>query len=203
MKVESYSVCPLWLQCFTPPLSVCKASNFSISLPNILLLLVFPPSPVLLPLPHLVPPPSFLHLLFLPCPPPPTTSPLLICVKWCLIVILICISLRIQVTLVRNMPANAGDIRDMGSISGVRKIPWRRAWKPTPVFLSAESHGQKSLVGYIESIGSHRVRHDWSDLAHTRICDVKYLFLCKETFFFFQALSALFHYMKLSNKAKQ
>ena len=30
----------------------------------------------------------------------------------------------------------------------VRKIPWRRAWEPTPVFLSGESHGQRSLVGY-------------------------------------------------------
>ena len=30
----------------------------------------------------------------------------------------------------------------------VGKIPWRRAWQPTPVFLSGESHGQRSLVGY-------------------------------------------------------
>ena len=30
----------------------------------------------------------------------------------------------------------------------VRKIPWRGAWQPTPVFLPAESHGQKNLVGY-------------------------------------------------------
>ena len=28
------------------------------------------------------------------------------------------------------------------------KIPWRRKWQPTPVFLPGESHGQKSLVGY-------------------------------------------------------
>ena len=28
------------------------------------------------------------------------------------------------------------------------KIPWRRAWLPTPVFLPGESHGQRSLVGY-------------------------------------------------------
>ena len=27
----------------------------------------------------------------------------------------------------------------------VRKIPWRRAWQPTPVFLPEESHGQRSL----------------------------------------------------------
>ena len=28
------------------------------------------------------------------------------------------------------------------------KIPWRRAWQPTPVFLPEESHGQRSLVGH-------------------------------------------------------
>jgi len=28
------------------------------------------------------------------------------------------------------------------------KIPWRRAWQPTPVFLPGKSHGQKSLVGH-------------------------------------------------------
>ena len=26
----------------------------------------------------------------------------------------------------------------------VRKIPWRRAWQPTPVFLPGESYGQRS-----------------------------------------------------------
>ena len=30
----------------------------------------------------------------------------------------------------------------------VRKIPWRRKWQPTPVFLLGKSHGQKSLAGY-------------------------------------------------------
>jgi len=28
------------------------------------------------------------------------------------------------------------------------KIPWRREWLLTPVFLPGESHGQKSPVGY-------------------------------------------------------
>ena len=28
------------------------------------------------------------------------------------------------------------------------KIPWRRAWQPTPVFLPGESLGQRSQVGY-------------------------------------------------------
>ena len=29
----------------------------------------------------------------------------------------------------------------------VRKIPWRRTWQPTPIFLPGKSHGQRSLAG--------------------------------------------------------
>ena len=55
-----------------------------------------------------------------------------------------------QVALVvKNSSATAGDISDVGSTLGFRKIPWRRAWQPTPVFLPGESHGQSSLTGYI------------------------------------------------------
>ena len=32
--------------------------------------------------------------------------------------------------------------------TGVKKIPLRRKWQPTPVFLPGESHGQRSLAGY-------------------------------------------------------
>ena len=42
----------------------------------------------------------------------------------------------------------------------VRKIPWRRAGEPTPVFLPGESQGQRSLLGY--SPWGCRVRHDWA-----------------------------------------
>ena len=35
-----------------------------------------------------------------------------------------------------------------GFSSWVRRIPWRRAQQPTPVFLPREAHGQKRLVGY-------------------------------------------------------
>ena len=41
----------------------------------------------------------------------------------------------------------------------VRKIPWRRKWQPTPVFLPGESHGQRSLVGY-SPWGHKRVGHN-------------------------------------------
>ena len=30
----------------------------------------------------------------------------------------------------------------------VGKIPWRRAWQPTPVLLPGKSHGQRRLAGY-------------------------------------------------------
>ena len=30
----------------------------------------------------------------------------------------------------------------------VGKIPWRREWQPTPVFLPGEFHGQRTLEGY-------------------------------------------------------
>ena len=62
--------------------------------------------------------------------------------------------------MVKNLPASAVDVRDTGSIPGLERFPWRRAWQPTPVFLPGESHGQRSLAGYIESIGLLRVRHD-------------------------------------------
>ena len=35
-----------------------------------------------------------------------------------------------------------------GGSMWVRKIPWRRAWQPTPIFLPGEFYGQGSLVGY-------------------------------------------------------
>jgi len=38
--------------------------------------------------------------------------------------------------------------RKHGFSPWVGKIPWKRAWQPTPLFLPGESHGQISLVGY-------------------------------------------------------
>ena len=38
--------------------------------------------------------------------------------------------------------------RRPGFVSWVRKIPWRREWQPTPVFLPGEFQGQRILVGY-------------------------------------------------------
>ena len=41
-------------------------------------------------------------------------------------------------TVVKNMPANAGDARDVGSIPGMGRS---RKWQPTPVFLPGKFHG--------------------------------------------------------------
>ena len=48
--------------------------------------------------------------------------------------------------MVKNLPANAGDLRDMGLSPGSGRSPEGRAWQLTPVFLSGECLGQKSLV---------------------------------------------------------
>ena len=41
---------------------------------------------------------------------------------------------------VKNPPANAGDVKRHGFDLWVGKIPWRRKWQPTPVFLPGESY---------------------------------------------------------------
>ena len=72
-----------------------------------------------------------------------------------------------QVALVvKNPPASTGDNKKHGFNPWVGKIPWRRAWQPTPVFLPWESH-LTGEPGGLQSMESHRVRHDWSDLAQS------------------------------------
>ena len=64
------------------------------------------------------------------------------------------------VLVVKNLSANAGDIKRLGFDPWVGKIPWRRAWRPTPVFLPGESLGQRSLAGYpgVHSVAKSRTR---------------------------------------------
>ena len=46
-------------------------------------------------------------------------------------------------SVVKNLPASAGDAVDVG------KIPWRRKWQPHSGILAwKKSRGQRSLVGY-------------------------------------------------------
>ena len=78
-----------------------------------------------------------------------------------------------EALVVKNPPANARDTRDAGSMPG-REDPleegtanhssilaWRIPWTEGP--------------GGLQSIGSERVRHDWSDLArmHTLSSDTR------------------------------
>ena len=62
-------------------------------------------------------------------------------------------------SVVKNPPAYAGDLDNMGSVPGVRKIPWRRKGQPTPVFLPGKAHGQGNLMGY-SPWGHKRARHN-------------------------------------------
>ena len=55
------------------------------------------------------------------------------------------------------------------SLSLFTFMHWRRKWQPTPVFLPGESQGRGSLVGC--RLWSHRVGHDWSDLAAVAAAD--------------------------------
>ena len=50
----------------------------------------------------------------------------------------------------------------------VRKIPWRRTWQSSLVFL-LENPMDRGAWWSIGSIGSHRVRHNWSDLTCTHV----------------------------------
>ena len=66
--------------------------------------------------------------------------------------------------MVKNLPANAGDIGD----SWVGKIPWRRKRQHTPVFFQGKCRGQRSLVGYGPwghkgwDTTEHAHMHEWS-----------------------------------------
>ena len=48
---------------------------------------------------------------------------------------------------------NARDVGDVGSIPGSGgKIPWRKKWQHTPVFLHGNSHGHKRLVATVHGV---------------------------------------------------
>ena len=77
----------------------------------------------------------------------------------------------------------------------VRKIPWRRAWQPTPVFLPGESHGQRSLAGYspwghtesdmTQRLSSSSSSYRTSILGHCHLTTVLLSLLPILLFFFF------------------
>ena len=63
------------------------------------------------------------------------------------------------VLVIKNLPANAGDIKDRFD-PWIAKIPWRRKWQFTPVFLPGKSHGWRILAGY-----SPGVAMSWTQLS--------------------------------------
>ena len=65
-----------------------------------------------------------------------------------------------------EVKASAFNVGDLGSIPGLGRPPWRRKWQPTPIFLSGESHGRRSLVGY----------SPWVAKSWTRLSDFTFTF---------------------------
>ena len=64
------------------------------------------------------------------------------------------------VLVVKNLPANIGDVRTAGLIPGSgRSSGGGRAWQPTPVFLPGESLWTEEPGG-LKSMGSQRVGHN-------------------------------------------
>ena len=63
----------------------------------------------------------------------------------------------------------------------VRKIPWRKKWQPTPVFLPKKFHGLRSLAGY--SPWGHK-EADTTEHQHTHIsiCSCRRSPISLETF---------------------
>ena len=56
----------------------------------------------------------------------------------------------------KNPPANTGDLKRLGFDPWVRKIPWKRKWQPTPVFLPGDSMGRGPWRATV-----HRVAKSW------------------------------------------
>ena len=49
---------------------------------------------------------------------------------------------------IKNLLTIACQCRRHGFDPWLGKIPWRRKWQPTPVFLPREPHGQRNMAGY-------------------------------------------------------
>ena len=57
---------------------------------------------------------------------------------------------------VKNPPASADRLKRWGFNTWVRKILWRRAWQPTPVFLPGESHDREACWAIIYRVAKSR-----------------------------------------------
>ena len=109
-------------------------------------------------------------------PPMPCSSPIsLLVTAWtprhilALSLLCSCNSLGLQGgAVIKNLPANSRRRKRCEFDPWVGKIPWRRAWQPTPVLLPGESHGQRSLVGYSPWIAKSQTwLSDWAQAKTT------------------------------------
>ena len=50
-------------------------------------------------------------------------------------------------SVLKNLPVMQETFRRLKFDPWVKKIPWRRKWQPTPVFLPGKPHGQGNLAG--------------------------------------------------------
>ena len=78
---------------------------------------------------------------------------------------------------VKNLPVNAGDIRDTGSVPGWGRSPGGGPGNPLQYSCLENSHRQRSLAGYSPYIEWQRVTTEATQ--HTRVC------ICKITIYFF------------------
>ena len=67
--------------------------------------------------------------------------------------------------MVKNPPANARDVRGAGLILGPGRSPGGE--HGNPLQYSCLENPWTEVPGGLQSVGSQRVGHDWSDLAHT------------------------------------
>ena len=65
---------------------------------------------------------------------------------------------------VKNLPA----IQETQFDPWVRKIPWRRAWQPTPAFFPGESRGRRSLMGYSAKGHKELDRTEWLSMLYIK-----------------------------------
>ena len=68
----------------------------------------------------------------------------------------------------------------------VGKIPWKRRWQPTPIFLPGKAYGQGSLVGYSPQDGKESETMEWLG-THTRPHQPSALYALGIPDFFFQS----------------
>ena len=74
----------------------------------------------------------------------------------------------------KESTCNSGhSARDVGFDPWVGKIPWRKAWQPTSVFLL----GQRTLVGYCPRVAKSQT---WLKRQHKIQCDLIFLFILLE-----------------------